>query len=100
MSVSLTVKPMRASLTSRDGVKGRFETYNTPLPEISSWNRKGNVFGWVPKCGSGSLGRRPSLGDKTLPEGGDRCVFHDESPAISESVSTSLVGLTSRACSA
>jgi len=98
MLVSSTLKPMRASLTSGNGVEGRFESYSTPLPVISLWTRKGNEFGWVRKCGRGSLGWRPSLRDKSLLVGSDGCVLQDESQVASMAVSTGLVGFTRRAC--
>ena len=66
MSVSPTLKPVRAFLTSGDGMEGQFESYSTPLPGILVCTRKGNVFRWVPTCGSDYLGRRPSPRGKDL----------------------------------
>jgi hypothetical protein len=99
-SVSPTLKPTRASLSSGDGVEGRFVAYSTPFSEIPLWTRKGDVFGWVHRCGSGSLGGRSTLRDKSLPVGGLGCVLHVESLDASREVSIGLVGFSSRACSA
>jgi len=53
-AVSPIWKPMRASLTSVDGVEGVSETYCIRLHGSPLWTRKGAVFGWVPRYGNDS----------------------------------------------
>ncbi len=85
--------PMRASLTSADGLEEVSETYNIPLPRIPLRTRKGAVSGWVPMYGSGS--RKvvcfPWCGPLGSSEG---CVLHMKSLAVSGMVSTGRVGAT------
>ncbi len=93
-------KPMRAFLTSADGVEGRFEAYNMPGSPL--WTQKGDVFGYVPRCGIGSLGGKSSMRNNYLSSdvGGVGRILQVESTIASRAASTGLVGFDGRACSA